>query len=123
LRRFLRGMRSWLLRCPLRQTVRLVQTRSLSRVLGLCRPFGLSLPLQTRLLFFNSLLHALARFFARLRTRFREVAILGAMKIGPRVQRCHIFWRIVLVVQRPSISHRSPQNFPAVTPFVVRVPF
>jgi len=101
-------------RRPLGLPVLLFKPTGFSYALHIGCALGLRLLLQTGLFLFNCLLNALARLLARLRPRFRKVAVLRAVEIGPGIKCCHIFRRVVLVVQRPSISHRSPQNFPAV---------
>ena len=110
----LSGELSSLLACPFCLAFLLLKTAGFGGLLQIRGTLGLRLTLQTRLLFLNRLLHALARFLSRLRTRLRKIAVLGSVQIRPGIKCCHILRSIVLVVQRPSISHRSPQNFPAV---------
>ena len=68
------------------------------------------------LLFFYRLLHTQPRFFPCLRTRRRKVSIFCTVQIGPGIKRCHVFRRLILVVQRSAISHTSPLNRPRSLP-------
>lgn len=108
----LRGELSGSLRCPLCLPVLFFQPTGFRCTLHINRSLGLRLLLQTGLFLFNCLLNSLTCFLARLRACFRKIAVFCAVQIGPRIQCCHIFGCVVLVVQRPSISHLSPQNFP-----------
>jgi hypothetical protein len=65
--------------------------------------------LRFTLLIFNCLQNTQASLFARLGARRREVAILGSVKICPGIECRHIFRRLILVEQRPMISHFTPQ--------------
>jgi hypothetical protein len=67
---------------------------------------------RARLFFFHGLQHTLTRFFTRLCSRRRKVTIFGAMQVGPGIKRRYIFRRLILVVQRSTLSHSSPQNLP-----------
>ena len=68
------------------------------------------------LLFFYRLLHAQPRLFPCLRTRRRKVSVFCTVQIGPGIKRCHVFRRLILVVQRSAISHTSPLNRPRSLP-------
>ncbi len=102
--------------CLLGQTPHLRRAFHVCKIVDFRRLFRSRCLLRPRLLFVYRLLHAQPRLLPRLRPRRRKIAILGAVQIGPGIERRHIFRRLILVVQRSTFSHPTPQDLPLSPP-------